>query len=209
MQTYSDARDKAVSLLSSVQHNKKSVKRELDAIAELERQIEVKEQAVLLCKACIDSEQSVVDYLNNLVTSVLSVAFNKPVRFVLAKVTDDNGLLTGLQPMIDTGDGYDEFEPASEAGDGYQAVASFALRIGFLLLNQELTPIMIYDEPLKTVNPVVWQRLIDFLNELSKLMDFQFIVVTHVPCGFPLTYRVSKNGVFSVLEKWYTNNDEE
>ena len=201
MKTCFDVKLELAKLTSAIDNVTNSIKREQKELDRIDNEIARKQKAVALCKACIGEEQSVIDYLSSLVTTVLSVAFAKPVRFTFAKVTDDNGLLTGLQPMIDTGDGEGIFEDYSEAGDGYQCVASFALRMGFLFLNQDLEKIMVYDEPLKTVNPVVWQRLIDFLDELSRTMDLQFIVVTHVPCGFPVTYHISKNGVHSVAEK--------
>lgn len=72
-------------------------------------------------------------------------------------------------------------DPMSASGGGVVDVASFALRLSCLLLvKPQLRRILIMDEPFKFVSSIYRDNIRQLLEELSKELDVQFIMVTHI-----------------------------
>lgn len=164
-------------------------------IAELEANVALHKEASTLCAICIQKSIDVVEYVETLVTSLLEYVFGN-VQFKFEVTKDKLGAISGLRPVI-VEDGISE--DADGTGDGVKNVAAFGLRLAFLLLNTELEPVLILDEPLTNLKADKWELLVEFLAEYTERLNVQIIIITHVDCEFPNTILVSKDkGISSV-----------
>lgn len=74
-----------------------------------------------------------------------------------------------------------ELDPMSSTGGGVVDVASFALRIAALLMQKPAGRLLlILDEPFRFVSEEYRDRVKDLVEELSKELGIQFIIVTHM-----------------------------
>ena len=74
-----------------------------------------------------------------------------------------------------------EFDPLTSTGGGVVDVAAFALRLSCLMLSKPaLRKVLIMDEPFKFVSHEFRNRIRILLETLSKDMNVQFIMVTHI-----------------------------
>jgi DNA repair exonuclease SbcCD ATPase subunit len=80
-----------------------------------------------------------------------------------------------------------EVDPMTASGGGVVDVAAFALRLSCLLLSRPpLRRVLILDEPFRFVSVEYRSRGKELLQTLSKELDVQFILVTHIAdiqCG--------------------------
>lgn len=71
-------------------------------------------------------------------------------------------------------------DPKDASGDGAVDIASFALRIACILFSQPpLRRFVALDEPFKHLHPPVVKYARRLLDELSKELEIQFVVITH------------------------------
>ena len=74
-----------------------------------------------------------------------------------------------------------EIDPMTASGGGVVDVAAFALRLSCLMLARPaLSKTLILDEPFKFVSEDLRDRIRMLLEKLSKEMNVQFIIVTHM-----------------------------
>jgi len=74
-----------------------------------------------------------------------------------------------------------EIDPMEASGGGAVDVAAFALRIACLMLSRpQLRRLVVCDEPFRFVSVNYRQRIRALLENLSKEMGIQFVVVTHM-----------------------------
>jgi DNA repair exonuclease SbcCD ATPase subunit len=74
-----------------------------------------------------------------------------------------------------------EVDPLTAAGGGVVDVASFALRSACLILHRpRLSRVIVMDEPFKFLSAQYRERIRSMLEQLSKELDIQFIMVTHI-----------------------------
>ena len=73
------------------------------------------------------------------------------------------------------------YDPIDSSGGGVVDLAAFALRLSCLMLSQPpVRKILIMDEPLKFLSQDYRQRVRTLFERLSKEMNVQFILVTHI-----------------------------
>ena len=73
-----------------------------------------------------------------------------------------------------------EVDPLSSDSGGVVDVAAFALRLACLLLSRpKLRPIIVLDEPFRALHADIRPRVKTLLEELSKELKVQIILVTH------------------------------
>ena len=69
-----------------------------------------------------------------------------------------------------------------DCGGGVIDVIAFALRLSVLMARKpKARPILFLDEPFKFVSENYRSAVGDMLEQLSEALDFQFIIVTHIP----------------------------
>lgn len=73
-----------------------------------------------------------------------------------------------------------EHDPTEESGIGIVDIAALALRVACVILQKPaLRRVIIMDEPFRCVDDIKIQKLRFLLQELSKELEVQFILVTH------------------------------
>lgn len=172
---------------------------------QLTAQIEAKEQsitkyadAIALADVCIQRQADVKKHIETLASALLTHVFQEPIKFMLEQVTDSDGNLTGLTPMI-VEEGV--ARPYAKQGGGATNLMSFAIRIACLLLKPELSPVLFLDEPNVNMDVDKQERLVEFLLDLVNHHPLQIIAVTHGQHVFQEVYRFSKTGGKTKIKK--------
>lgn len=173
------------------------------------RDIEDFEAAVDLCRACLQEQAEAKAYAENIVTALLDGVMRgvhdyyelsgeaPEYKFSFDYVTDDTGTIVGFKPMIyKNGVGDDP----SNYGGGVQNLASFALRLVYLLLNPSLSQVLIMDEPMTNLSPKAWKFVVRFLQDLQADLSLQVIAITHSGAQFPRTWTVWREGQTSYVK---------
>lgn len=121
-------------------------------------------------------QQQAHSRLSEVVSSCLSAVFDDPYEFKIAferKRGRTEARLRFLRRGL-------EVDPLSASGGGMVDVAAFALRIACLVLHRpRLSRVVVLDEPLKYVSVDYRHGVRSMLEQLSKDMDVQIIMVTH------------------------------
>lgn len=75
-----------------------------------------------------------------------------------------------------------EINPMDAAGGGVVDVAAFALRLSCIMLKQPpIRRLLILDEPFRFLSREYQPRVRQLLEQLSRQMEIQIIMVTHIP----------------------------
>ena len=121
--------------------------------------------------------QSIIGKLENIVNYALKGVFDdKNIEFTIISQQDKrlkyelyvrtNGILTGL---------------FKEKGGGVLDIITLSLRIGYLsILKSHLRQVLLLDEPFKNLDKIRLPKAIKWLKELQKMLNIQFIIITHI-----------------------------
>jgi len=158
----------------------------------IEKEITLHEEAVKLCTYVLEARTDLLVHIEDMITSMIQASFDVGYKFRIDKTYKvDGSTISGVKFVVTFEDG--EPEDVLDNGGGMQNLISFGLRLAFTLLQDELSPVIILDEPwvnLSSIEPVV-----NFINELNKEVDIQVIIVTHKEPDAQLeaaTYRLKK-----------------
>jgi DNA repair exonuclease SbcCD ATPase subunit len=114
----------------------------------------------------------------DVVSSCLSIVFDKPYAFHIEferKRGKTEAKLLFLRDGL-------EVDPISSSGGGMIDVAAFALRVACLVLHRpRLSKLLVLDEPFRFVSSQFQDNVRQMLEELSKDMKIQIVMVTHNP----------------------------
>jgi DNA repair exonuclease SbcCD ATPase subunit len=73
------------------------------------------------------------------------------------------------------------YDPMTQSGGGVLDVAAFGLRLSALILSSvRYRRLLILDEPFRFLSVEYRESIRDLIETLSKELDFQFIMVTHI-----------------------------
>jgi DNA repair exonuclease SbcCD ATPase subunit len=125
------------------------------------------------------SKEKVKEKLENLANTALRAVFtDKSIVFRIISDRQKRGLYYDL--MVET-DG--EIMPLFDGkGGGVMDIISIAMRISFLKLFQhKLRQSIILDEPFKNLDSDRVTLAIEWLKTVSRELEIQFIIVTHIP----------------------------
>jgi hypothetical protein len=115
--------------------------------------------------------------ITSIVTKALEAVFDDPYEFCMSFGT--RGDKTLEVSLLLKRDG-EEFDPLTATGGGVINVVSFALRIACLLISHPAPDrVLIFDEPFVHLSKDLQIRLRGMLEELSKELQLQFLIVTH------------------------------
>lgn len=176
----------------------------LKTVAEKNRtDIEDFSKAIELCRACIAEQVSAKEHIEKLATSLLRAVMHgvwiekgsygkeDDYEFFLDPVYGGDGALNGLNPLI-------LLNGISDApknyGDGIQNLISFAIRLAYLLLNPDLSQVLVFDEPMVNLSPFAWRYVVQFLESLQLEVPLQVICITHSGAEFPVSWNVWREG---------------
>lgn len=120
-------------------------------------------------------QQAVHSKIAKVVSNCLETIFDDPysfeIKFEMRRGRTEADLFFVRNGM--------EVDPMTAAGGGVVDVATFALRVACLSLQKELDPVLILDEPFKFLSRDLQPRLRALLQNVSKELGIQFIIVTH------------------------------
>ena len=115
--------------------------------------------------------------ISEVVSSCLSAVFDDPYEFKVVferKRGRTEAHLRFLRRGL-------EVDPLTASGGGMIDVAAFALRVACLVLHRpKLSRVVVLDEPFKFVSSEYRDNVRGMLEGLSKRMNIQFILVTHI-----------------------------
>ena len=128
-------------------------------------------------------QQTAHDRVAAVVSTSLEMVFGTKydfrINFVQARGKTEARLV-----FVDDGE---ELHPMTASGGGVVDVAAFALRTSCLMLTRPpLRRVLIMDEPFKFVSADKRPLIREMLAYLSRELEIQFIIVTHIPellCG--------------------------
>lgn len=135
------------------------------------------EQAQAIIQIVAQKTQEELEYrLSEIVSLALSAVFNDPyklkVNFVIRRGKTECDLLFEKNGEI--------FDPLTSSGGGAVDIAAMALRVAIWSLTQPQTRnILILDEPFRFLSREYQIKASIMLNELSKKLNLQIIMVSH------------------------------
>jgi DNA repair ATPase RecN len=150
--------------------------------AELERAIEVEDQAVrLLTSIGEERQESARHQVEELATRAMQVIFGEELSFHL--VAGERGGQATLEFMVRSryGDTAVDTPVLGARGGGLAAVLGFVLRLVVLTLTPGVRRLLVLDESFAHVSAGYEDRVAEFLREVSHQMGVQVILVTHSP----------------------------
>ena len=135
------------------------------------------EQALAVSQIVAQKTQEELEYrISEIVKMALESIFPEPydfkIRFEIKRGKTEANLLFKR-------DG-EEIDPMTASGGGVVDVAAFALRLScFLITRPRPEPFVVLDEPFRFVSKGYMPAVAELLDELSRKLKIQFLMVTH------------------------------
>jgi len=144
-------------------------------------------------KAAVATQTYLEKHLSLIVTNALrSVFFEEDLSFVV-KFNDKRNSTSCSLSILEDGEEYDVIE---DRGFGVADIASFALRVAYILLDS-VDKVLILDEPFRNLDKDRIPFASKMVQELSHKLGIQFIIVTHIneltECADKVLYVTKKN----------------
>lgn len=192
-----------ITTITSLKSNaERNVQRLFAESTNLKNTLDMYNSAIELCNHCIADQIKIKNYLEEITTSFLNTVLIElegesadvpRLKYILEPVIDENGLTTGIKPLV-AEEGNDP-EPISEYGESVANLIGLVNRIVPIAMNPKLRPVVLGDEMCVNLNPKVWGHVIGFIKDLQKTLgEFQLIVVSHTGIQFPTMYTIVKRG---------------
>ena len=156
---------------------KQSEKRYAKRLLELEKESDaIQEAREIFQKASVLTQNYLANHLSNIVTKALRTTFpEKNVSFKVEFVERRN--VSECDMWIEE-DGH-RYSLLESRGFGMTDIASFALRVAYILLSDS-DNVLIIDEPFRNLSEDKHEYASQMIKELSKELFIQFIISTHV-----------------------------
>lgn len=155
---------------SELKTKNKELKQLQQSLFDHEKVREVYQQAALATQQYIETN------ISSIVTNALqAVFFEKNLEFVVKFDKKRNSTECNLF-LIEDGEEYDLMD---DKGFGIADICSFALRVAYVLLDS-VDNVLIMDEPFRNLDEERVVYASKMVAELSKELDMQFIISTHI-----------------------------
>jgi len=157
--------------------HKKSEKGFRAQLADLEKAQDTLQQArEIFQKSAILTQNHLADHLSCIVTKAIrAVFYEKDVYFKVEFVERRN--TTECDMWIQEGEF--KYSLLESRGFGMTDIVSFALRVAYILLHTS-DNVLIIDEPFRNLSKDKHEVASQMIKEISKELDMQFIISTHV-----------------------------
>ena len=154
-----------------------SEKRHIEQLKSLEKEQELLQHArEIFQKASILTQNHLAIHLSTIVTKALrAVFYEKNVSFKVEFIERRN--VTECDMWIEE-DGY-QYSLLESRGFGMTDIASFALRVAYILLHPS-DNVFLIDEPFRNLSEDKHEIASQMIKELSSELHIQFIIATHV-----------------------------
>lgn len=170
--------EKIKEIASTLDYLEKTLKREERELNEAEAEVQHSKQAQDILQHLAQAvQQRVHEKVSAVVSSSLEAVFDDPYAFKIQferKRGRTEASLRFLRRDLDV-------DPLTATGGGVVDVAAFALRVACLVMHQpKLSRLVVLDEPFKFVSAQYRPKVRQMLEELSKEMGLQIVMVTHI-----------------------------
>jgi len=171
-------------------------------VKDLEKRINLIMKAQIFMQEVAQKTQSnIVLHIENIIDKALEAVFQDEYKFKF-NFEQKRGK-TEVEYFLERKDG-NIVDVINGVGGGVIDIVSFALRIAVWTLLNNCENIIILDEPFRFLSLELQERAGEILNELSKSLRIQFIIVTHNDKLIEFAdevFKISKNNDFSKIEK--------
>ena len=171
-------------------------------VKDLEKRINLIMKAQIFMQEVAQKTQSnIVLHIENIIDKALEAVFQDEYKFKF-NFEQKRGK-TEVEYFLERKDG-NIVDVINGVGGGIIDIVSFALRIAVWTLLNNCENIIILDEPFRFLSLELQERAGEILNELSKSLRIQFIIVTHNDKLIEFAdevFKISKNNDFSKIEK--------
>lgn len=169
-----------------------------------EKQKLLEESQVFLQRIAKETQSHLRFQVEDVVNSALDVVFPGEYEFKL-EFEISRGRTEARLVFLSQKTGK-EVDPMSASGGGVVDLTSFALRIACYALERGIDNVIILDEPFRFISRDLQARAGEILKSLSKKMNLQFIIVTHISEMIDVSDKVfevkkNKDGVSEIKEK--------
>jgi ABC-type molybdenum transport system ATPase subunit/photorepair protein PhrA len=190
-QRLSNIRDNVLRISGSISERRENLKVLVAERNTLAPKLKANTEAIQLAKKCLEHSLEKKKYIEEIVSSGLTEVFGTKHTFVLEPVQGADGIIKGLKPKLKEEHGELD-DPLTSFGAGAQAISSLCFRITLLLLSSDTERLLILDEPLANVSPLLMARFGAFIDNICKTTGLQLILVTHTDIEVGTTYQVAK-----------------
>ena len=171
-------REKLQEKVSDLSFLEKSLKSDVQTKESLKEKLKVVNESRSLITLASQATQSKLEgHLSGIVTLALKTVFGErysfKIKFVQRRNTTEADLL-----LVDNGR---ETNPIYSDGYGVCDVISIALRISYWKLQNDSRNVIIWDEPLRFLSKDLHDLMSIMIQEISKKLNLQFIIITHNP----------------------------
>jgi hypothetical protein len=157
--------------------------------SELELQLAITQDSIRLAKACLERTSLLKSSVEELISSGLTEVFGIPYVFKLEPVQDENGFVKGLKPKISRCGG-PFVNPLESYGAGVVSITSLLWKVAQLTLTKKTARLLIMDETLANVSPLLQERLQQFIEKVAEQLKLQIVMVSHLPNPFGKVYNI-------------------
>lgn len=143
----------------------------------LEKELKINKEALNVVKQMYQHIQNKIhEKIALLVTKCIRSIFLENIEFVIKfeekKSRTEANLIFVKDDM--------ELDPMESTGGGVMDVASFAIRLAYLMIKKpKPRNLIIMDEPFRFVSEEARYRIRALIEQLARDLDIQFIIVTH------------------------------
>ena len=150
----------------------------LETIKSTEKEIRYSEKAqAIIQKVAKDTQQELEYHISDIVSMALDTIFDEDYKFKINFIVKRNK--TECELLFEK-DG-DLMNPLTDDAGGAVDIASFALRIALWTLQAPRSRnTLVLDEPFKFLSKDLLPRASELIKELSKKLNLQFLIVTHL-----------------------------
>ena len=144
----------------------------------VEKEIKHSQKAKIIIQQVARETQEQLEYhISDMVSMNLETIFDEDYNFGIEFVVKNNRTVCELFYKVNG----EKINPLDEDAGGGVDVTSFALRIAlWTLQNPRSINTIILDEPFKFLSKDLLPRGCELLTELSKKLNMQFIIITHL-----------------------------
>lgn len=162
-----------------------------------DHQLEVANQALLLCKKALEQSLERKKYVEAIISSGLTEVYGVQYSYELREVLDDAGVVRGLKPTLKRVGGL-ERDPYRRFGRGAKDVMNICYNFALILLEHSTARLLVMDEPLSHISPEMQEKLEQFMKNICKKSGLQLVMITHQDAPFGKVYEVKKKMVDGV-----------
>jgi DNA repair exonuclease SbcCD ATPase subunit len=177
MQNIYNVRKKLDSISAVYKHEITNLDRYQKELLELDTDLEDhKKVREVYQQAAVFTQEYLEEHISSIVTNAIkSVFYEKDIRFQAKFDKKRNSSECTLSIF----DGEEEYDILEDKGFGVADIASFALRCAYILLDS-VDNVLIMDEPFRNLDKDRTPYASKMIAELSKKLNIQFIIITHV-----------------------------